>query len=51
MIENGVQVYFVDQATFSELKKAPDHGLSILKKLESENQKRGQNVTQLHEWE
>jgi len=44
MIENGVQVYFVDKATFEKIQSAEDHGFSILKTLESENQKQGKNV-------
>lgn len=48
MIESGVQVYFVDEKTLQKfreaIRQAPDHGLSILEDLESENQKRGVNV-------
>jgi hypothetical protein len=44
MLENGVQVYFVDEATYQQIRRAEDHGYSILKSLESENQKRGVNV-------
>lgn len=44
MINNGVQVYFIDQGTFSKIQQAEDHGLSILQSLESENQKRGINI-------
>ncbi len=47
MIENGVQVYFVDSFTFEEIKKAEDHGLSILLGLESENKLRGMNIKAL----
>jgi len=46
MIENGVQVYFVDKKTFDELErteKGEDY-VKLLKGLESENQKRGKNV-------
>lgn len=48
MIENGVQVYFVDERTLNEFKESvehsPDHGQSILENLESENQRRGVNI-------
>ncbi|MDE1874863.1 MAG: hypothetical protein KGI79_02070 [Patescibacteria group bacterium] len=41
MIENGVQVYFVDRDAFEKIRTADDFGLSILSALVSENQKRG----------
>ena len=44
MLEAGVQVYFVDEATLAEIKSAPDYGLSMFKKLESENQRTGTNI-------
>lgn len=44
MIENGVQVYFVDKSTFEKIQRAEDYGLSILKRLKSENKRRGKNV-------
>ena len=44
MIENGVQVYFVDQNTYKQIKESKDHGLSILMNMESENQRRGKNI-------
>lgn len=47
MLANGVQVYFVDNATYAAIKNSSDHGLSILQKLESENQRRGINVREL----
>lgn len=47
MLSHGVQVYFVDQNTFTAIGASSDHGLSILQSLESENQKRGVNVRQL----
>ncbi|MBI2409602.1 hypothetical protein HYV30_00990 [Candidatus Kaiserbacteria bacterium] len=40
MIENGVNVYFADQATFDAVNNADDHGLSILLSLTSENKLR-----------
>lgn len=49
MIENGVQVYFVDNETFIAVKCAKDSGLSILQGIESENQKRNQNVKTLED--
>ena len=47
MLENGVQVYFVDDNIYKQIKESNDHGLSILKNLESENQRRGVNVKPL----
>ncbi len=44
MLENGVQVYFVDNSTLQKIRHASDHGYAILKGLESENQRRGVNV-------
>jgi len=44
MIENGVQVYFVDGETHRKIRASKDHGLSIYRELESENQKRGVNI-------
>lgn len=44
MIEQGVQVYFVDKDTFKKIKEAPDHGQSILQSLVSENQRRAENT-------
>lgn len=43
MIENGVQVFFVDEITFDKIKHSTDW-FDLLKTLESENQKRGKNV-------
>jgi len=45
-LEQGVQVYFVDEATSKAIKESDDYGLSILQKLESENQRRNLNVKQ-----
>ena len=47
MIENGLQVYFVDQQTFAAINAADDHGASILAGLVSENQRRGMNIRQI----
>lgn len=41
MIENGVQVYFVDDATFKRIDTAQDHGHTILLSLQSVNEERG----------
>lgn len=46
MIENGVQVYFVDESTFKQIQTAVDCGVSILRTLKSENQLRGKNVVE-----
>lgn len=43
MIEHGVQVYFVGEDFFQQLKISEDKG-GILNKIESENQHRGQNI-------
>jgi len=40
MIENGVQVYFVDKKTFDEIAAADDHGRQLLASLRSENMRR-----------
>jgi hypothetical protein len=47
MIENAVQVYFVDREMFTEISSADDHGRSILIGLISENQRRGVNIRSL----
>ncbi|MBI2409525.1 hypothetical protein HYV30_00600 [Candidatus Kaiserbacteria bacterium] len=47
MVRHGVQVYFVDPETFARIQTSPDHGYDILKTLESENQRRGVNATDL----
>ena len=44
MLENSVQVYFVNDATYQKIRRAEDHGCSILKSLESENKRRNINV-------
>ena len=45
MIENGVQVFFVDTKTFNSVKHDADF-LNIIMGLESENKKRGKNVVE-----
>lgn len=47
LIENSVQVYFVDEGLFDKIDNSPDHGFEILKTLQSENQKLGKNVKTL----
>ena len=44
MLENGIQVYFIDKETHKQIKESKDHGYSILKGLNSENKQRGINV-------
>lgn len=39
-LDNGVQVFFVDKATFAEIVNSGDHGNAIMRSLESENKKR-----------
>lgn len=41
MLKHEVQVYFIDNDTHKNIKASADHGLSILKGLQSENQKQG----------
>lgn len=45
MIENGVQVFFVEQDTFSKIKDSADK-INILKTLKSENQRQGKNIVE-----
>ncbi len=47
MLELGVQVYFVDEAKFQEIKNAPDHGFKAISELKSENEERGINPKKL----
>ncbi len=47
MIINKVQVYFVSPVVYSEIEVARDHGVSILNKLKSENEKWGLKVKKL----
>ena len=47
MIENGTQVYFLDQATYEKIQASKDHGFSIFNSLESENQRMGKNIKSL----
>ena len=45
MIENGVQVFFVDKKTFNSIKHDAD-SFDIIRTLESENKRRGKNVVE-----
>ncbi len=47
MLKYGVQVYFVDKSTFKKITNADDHGISILRTLQSENQKLNINIKKL----
>lgn len=47
MIENGVNVYFVDKDKFNAINNADDNGLNILLSLVSENRKRNKIVKPL----
>lgn len=47
MMDAGVQVYFTDDATLKRIQTAPDHGLSIIHSLESENAHRGRSTREL----
>lgn len=49
MIENGVQVYFVDENTFEAIHNSSKHGYGILAGLTSENERRGLNIRNLKE--
>lgn len=49
MIENGVQVYFVDKKTFDDINKSDDHGCGILNHIQSENQRRNKNIKVLED--
>ncbi len=49
MIENGVQVYFVDDNTFEAVNNSNNYGYDILIGLASENEMRGLNIRNLKE--
>ncbi len=49
MIENEVQVYFVDDETMLRMKETEDGGIEILKTMQSENQIRRVNIKSLLE--
>lgn len=53
MIENGVQVYFVDKKTFEDVGSSDNHGYTILTGLTSENERNNRNVRSLKDlgWE
>jgi hypothetical protein len=48
MIDNGVQVYFVDEKTFKDIWAAEDYGKEIIYGLTSENKRRGKNIRTLY---
>jgi hypothetical protein len=48
MIDNGVQVYFVDKKTFDAIWDADDYGKEIIYGLNSENSKKGKNIKVLY---
>jgi len=47
MIDNNVQVYFTKKEVLDEIKGVSDHGLQILRKMHSENQKIGKNAIKM----
>ncbi len=49
LIENGTQVYFVDQVTFDEMRSQEDGGFETLLTLTSENERRGKNIRKYKE--
>lgn len=51
MLQHGVQVYFVDADTWRLIEESDDHGLSVLSKQQSENDKRGINYIPLNKQE
>jgi len=48
MIDNGVQVYFVDKKTFKKIWSAEDYGKEIVFNLTSENRRQGRNVKTIY---
>lgn len=48
MIQNYVQVFFVDDQTFGSIRTARDHGRKMLDEMSSENKKRNKNVRSLY---
>jgi len=53
MVENGVQVYFVDKKTFDDINNSDNQGYGILIGLTSENERNNKNVRSLKDlgWE
>lgn len=49
LIENGTQVYFVDEATFQRMRGQEDAGFDTLRTLISENERQGRNVRKYKE--
>lgn len=48
-LDAGVQVYFVDEETYQAIEDSEDHGLAIIRSLESENKKRNINPKEVPE--
>ena len=48
MVDNGVQVYFVDKTTFKDIWDADDYGKEIISGLTSENSRLGKNIKTLY---
>jgi hypothetical protein len=48
MLQEGVQVFFIDPETLQKMRESEDHGFSELLQVESENQRRGLNVVDLN---
>lgn len=46
MIKNGIRVYFTNKKLFKNIQKSKDHGLEILNKMISENEKQGKKVSE-----
>jgi hypothetical protein len=47
MIDQGVQVFFVNSDELGAIKQSPDHGLAILQNMVSENERRNRNFKPL----
>lgn len=50
MLENEVQIYFIDDITYEAIKSSKDHGYSILLELASENQSQKIGIRPLDSW-
>jgi hypothetical protein len=46
-LNNGVQVFFVDKATFDRINQSTDHGNEIIRGLESENKRLDNNYKEI----
>lgn len=47
MLDQSVQVYFVDRQTYADIRSSDDHGFKIVSGLKSENQERNLNIKSL----